>query len=48
MTPANMDKACWNPNSSASTTGMSSFKPKNGAGLRDFRMKGRFGVKRKA
>jgi len=34
---------CWNPSSRAKTTGILSSRPKNGAGRRDFFMKGRFG-----
>ena len=48
MIPANMDKACWKPNSRARTTGMLSLRPKKGAALFDFFMNGRFGLNKKA
>ena len=48
MMPANMDKACWKPKSSARKTGMLSLRPKKGAARFDFFIKGRFGLNRKA
>ena len=48
MIPASMERACWKPRSRARKTGMLSLRPKKGAAFLDLRMKGRFGVKRKA
>ena len=47
MMPANMERACWKPRSRARKTGMLSLRPKKGAALFDFFMKGRFGLNRK-
>ena len=48
MMPASIDKACWNPRSSARKTGIRSLRPKNGAARRVFLMNGMFGLNKNA
>ena len=48
MMPANMDNECWKPKSRARKMGMLSLRPKKGAALFDFVIKGRLGLNRKA
>ncbi len=48
MMPASMERACWKPRRRARKMGMRSLRPKKGAARRDFFMKGRLGLKRKA
>ena len=48
MIPANMANACWKPRRRARKTGIRSWRPKKGAALRSFFIKGRFGLKRNA
>jgi hypothetical protein len=48
ITPANILSACWKPSSAARRRGIESLRPKKGAGLVDFVINGRFGLKRNA
>ena len=48
MMPASMDSECWNPSSRARRMGIRSLSPKKGAARRDFFMKGRLGLNKKA
>lgn len=48
ITPASIDRACWNPRSNARKRGILSCKPKKGAARLVFFMNGMFGLKRKA
>ena len=48
ITPANMDRACWKPRTSARMIGVESLRPKKGAARLDFCVKGRLGMNKKA